>query len=122
MTEMQEDVLQRGHLEGLQQLRRRIFGQKFPESHHTNNVSLQSISPTFYDQLLSLFPSTKKLQIQTETTFKLRKTLLYEKSVHKMLVKLTPIINFINILQSAFELISFYQKITNPNCKYIKAA
>jgi hypothetical protein len=39
-----------------------------------------------------------------------------------MLIKLTPVVNFTNILQATFELISFQQKITKPNCKQIKAA
>jgi len=37
------------------------------------------------------------------------------------LVKLTLVVNSINILQAAFELISFYQKITKPNCNERKA-
>jgi len=32
-----------------------------------------------------------------------RKTLLHKKTVLKMLVKLTPCVNFINVLQAAFE-------------------
>jgi len=34
--------------------------------------------------------------------------------VHKMLMKLTPVVNFINILQAAFTLISFVIKNTKP--------
>jgi len=33
-----------------------------------------------------------------------------------LLMKLTPVVNFINILQAAFALIFFCQKITEPNC------
>jgi hypothetical protein len=38
-----------------------------------------------------------------------------------MLMKLISAINFTNILQTAFAPISFHQKITNTNCKHIKA-
>jgi len=37
-------------------------------------------------------------------------------------MKLTPAVNFTNILQAAFGPISLQQKITNPNCKHMKAA
>ncbi len=39
-----------------------------------------------------------------------------------MLVKLTPVVNFTNILQAAFVLISLCQKMTNLNCEQIIAA
>jgi len=58
----------------------------------------------------------KKLQSQTVIREKLRKTLCYEKGVHKMFVKLTPVVNFTNILQAAFAPILLCQKITKPNC------
>jgi len=41
----------------------------------------------------------------------------YERFAHFTLMKLTPIVNFTNILRVAFALIFFRQKITNPNCK-----
>jgi hypothetical protein len=44
------------------------------------------------------------------------------KAAHKMLVKLTPGVNFTNILWAAFAPKSFCQKITDPNFKHIKAA
>jgi len=56
----------------------------------------------------------KNLQGQTVTREKLHKTLLYEKGASKMLMKLTPVVNFINILQAAFALIFFCQTITKP--------
>ncbi len=37
-------------------------------------------------------------------------------------MKLTPAVNFTNILQAAFVPIFLQQKITNPNCKHTKAA
>jgi len=38
------------------------------------------------------------------------------KAAHKIIVKLTPMVNFTIIFKS-----SFCQKITNPNCRHIKA-
>ncbi len=44
--------------------------------------------------------------------------LFRKKAGLKMLVKLTPVVNFINItLRSAFAAIFFSQKVTKPNCK-----
>jgi len=34
----------------------------------------------------------------------------------------TQVVNFTNILQTAFVPISLHQKMTNPNCKHIKSA
>jgi len=50
---------------------------------------LESISPTFYEQLLHQYSKAKKLQSQTVIREKLLKTLSYKKAVRKMLVKLT---------------------------------
>jgi len=47
---------------------------------------------------------------------------LYKKAVHKMLMKLTPSVNFIIILQADFVPIFLPQKITKPNCKKRKTA
>jgi hypothetical protein len=69
---------------------------------------LESISSTFYEQLLRQYFCARKLQSQTVTREKLCKTLLYEKDKLKMLMKLTPRVNFINI---------FVPKNTEPNCK-----
>jgi len=44
------------------------------------------------------------------------------KAAHEMLVKLTPVVNFINILPAAFAPILFHQKVTKPNCNKRKAA
>jgi hypothetical protein len=58
----------------------------------------------------------KKLQIQTVIREKLRKTLSYKAGMHKMLMKLTPVVNLINILQAAFGPKLFCLKIAKPNC------
>jgi len=51
---------------------------------------LQSISSTFYKQLLLRYSFTKKLQSQIVIKEKLSETLSYEKVESKMLMKLTP--------------------------------
>ena len=43
------------------------------------------------------------------------------KNTHKMFIELSPGVNFTNILWAAFAPKSFRQKITNPNCKHLKA-
>jgi hypothetical protein len=53
-------------------------------------VGLVSISLTFYEQLLCQCSWAKKLQSQTVTREKLCIIRMYEKVVHKMLIKLTP--------------------------------
>ncbi len=50
---------------------------------------LKSISSTFYEQILRKYSFAKKFQRQTLSREKLCKSLMYEKAVHKMLVKLT---------------------------------
>jgi len=61
---------------------------KIPRKANVNNlkllVNLQSISPKIYEQLLRRYSFAKKLQSQTVIREKLRKTLLYEKSAHKI--------------------------------------
>jgi len=42
------------------------------------------------------------------------------KAAGKMLMKLTPVANFTNILQATFAPFSFWQKITSSNCKHTK--
>jgi hypothetical protein len=54
-------------------------------------------------------------QCQKVTREKLRKALSYEKGARKMLMKLTSVDNFINILWAAFAPIFFGQKVTKPN-------
>jgi hypothetical protein len=49
----------------------------------------------------------KNYETQTVSTLKICKTLLHEKGTCKMLVKLTPVVNFINILQADFASILF---------------
>jgi hypothetical protein len=51
---------------------------------------LESISPTYYVQLLRRYICAKKVQTLNLSTKKLCAKLSYEKAVHKMLVKLTP--------------------------------
>jgi len=51
---------------------------------------------------LQRYSCAKKLQSQTVTREKLRKILLFEKCARQMLMKLTPGVDFINILQAAF--------------------
>jgi len=65
---------------------------------------LESISPTFYEQLLRQYPHDKKFLSQREnfSTEKALKILFYQKAVNKMLLELTPGVNFINILLTAF--------------------
>jgi len=48
-----------------------------------------SISSTFYTQLLRRYSFAKKLQSQAVMIEKMRKAILYEKGVSKMLMKLT---------------------------------
>ena len=62
-------------------------------SHSLSSPLLQSISPTFFEQLLCCFPFAKKLQTHIVSTEKLPTTLLYKKVDHKMLVKLTWILH-----------------------------
>jgi len=50
-----------------------------------------------------------------------KKALSYEKCAHKMLMKLTPGVNFDHPHFSYFCADFILQKITNPNCKHIKA-
>jgi len=54
----------------------------------------------FYRHLLRKYSFAKKLQIKTVCREMLHKVLLYEKAAHKMLLKLTPAVNFINILHA----------------------
>jgi len=59
------------------------------------NILQAAFAPIFLHQ---------KLQSQIETSQKLRKTLLFEKFGHKMLMKLTVGVNFFNFLLAAFAL------------------
>jgi hypothetical protein len=44
------------------------------------------------------------------------KNAFHEKAACKMLERLTPVVNFINILQAAFAQILFIPKVRKPNC------
>jgi hypothetical protein len=53
----------------------------------------------------------QKIQIQTVIREKLPKVIQYKKAPHKMLAKLTLVVNFINILRAAFAPIFFLLKL-----------
>ncbi len=76
---------------------------------------VKTISSTFYEQLLHWYSFAKKLKSQTVRREKLGIALLYQKGMSKMLMKLTPVVNFTNILWTAFPPISFCQKNSKPN-------
>jgi len=61
---------------------------------------------------LGQYSFTKKLQSLAVIREKMRKTFLYEKGWHKMLVKLTPVVNLSTFLQAAFGPVFFSQKCT----------
>jgi hypothetical protein len=65
-----------------------------------------SISSTLYKRLLRQYFCAKKVQALNLSTKKSRPKLLYEKAASKMLVKLTPSVNFINVLRAAFAYVS----------------
>ncbi len=60
------------------------------------------ISQTFYEQFLVPYPVAKKIANPNCKSRKTLQTTLVQKPVCKMLIKLTPIVNFTNILQAAF--------------------
>jgi hypothetical protein len=70
---------------------------------------------SFYEQLLRPYSFGKKLQSQTVIREKSFKALSYKKGLCKMLLKLTPLVNFTNILLAAFASKFSFQKITNLN-------
>ena len=82
---------------------------------------LESISPTFYKQLWRQLPFQQNLLTQTERTQKLQKSVWQKNAVCKMSVKVTPAVNFTNILQASFAPISFCPKNTNLSRKYKKS-
>jgi len=95
----------------------------------TKNVNEIDTCSQFHQHFKSSFCTDillpKKIQIQTVTREKqLCITLLNEKGVCKMLMKLTPVVNFTNILQAAFSPIFFCQKITivsrEKQCKMLE--
>ncbi len=53
-------------------------------------------------------------------TKKLRKILQYKQAAGKILVQLTPVVNFTKILIAAYPPILWRQNIMNPNVKYKK--
>ncbi len=84
---------------------------------------LWSISPAFYNnQLMYRYSIAEKMQSQTVRREKLSKTIPNKKSAHKMLVKLTLVINFTSNLQAAYVQIFCCQKNAKPSCKRRKAA
>ena len=84
------------------QSRRRM--RRYPQG----SVQQVLISPTFYEQLLHQYSFAKIIQRQTLCREKLLKTLLNKKSVRKILMKLTPGVNFTNISRAAF----LYKSVT----------
>jgi len=81
-----------------------------------SKISVNTLQQNLHEQLLRRYSSAKKLQSQTIIREKLHKALSYEKRAHKMLMKLTPGVNFINILRTPFAPIFLRQKITKPKC------
>jgi len=88
-----------------------------------------SISPAFYGHFFSLecvirfLPSAYLFESVIRSFFVLPvlngtswQEEISGKAAHKILVKLTPLVNFTNILRAAFAPILFCQKITKPNC------
>ena len=61
---------------------------------------LESISSTFYEQLVRQYSCTKKLQSQTTSTQSFWRKNIGAKAAHKMLVKLTLNLLFVNKRQS----------------------
>jgi len=57
----------------------------------------------------------------TAVTLNIIVNILPKKADYKMLMKLTPVVNLINILQAAFVPIFWRQKIRKPNCNKRKA-
>ncbi len=64
-----------------------------------------SISPIFFEQVLRTYSCAKKVQTETVSTKKLHVNLSYEKSGHRMLVKLTTSLK--NFRRRQFVLSSF---------------
>jgi len=62
--------------------------------------------------------STKKSQSQTVIREKLRKAHSYKKVARKMLIKLTPAVNFINIFRAQFfvQIFCQSQNVTRKSC------
>jgi len=56
---------------------------------------------TFYEQLLHQYSLPKNYKSQTVIRKKLRKTLLFLKAARKMLMKLTPAVNYFACVQLA---------------------
>ncbi len=84
------------------------------------NWHLESISPMFYKQYLG--SQTPKVQKDTDdlTVFALLDS-ARDKAFHRMLVKLTSVVHFINIIWAVFALRFFRQKNSKPNCNLRKA-
>ncbi len=61
-----------------------------------------SISSTFYAHFFLPIVWRKKFTCQNVTREELLNLLLYEKCAHKMLMKLTPVVNFVNFLSATF--------------------
>jgi hypothetical protein len=78
----------------------------------SKTCSLWSILSTFYTSFFRRYPFAKKYYCKPKwTREKLRKARLYKKRACKILMKLTPVVNFTYILQAAFSLILFRKKL-----------
>ncbi len=77
--------------------------------HFVLTDSLQSISLSFYKQLLCQFPFAKELQ--SNYTEKQSKILSFKTGALKMLVKLTPVINLPTFYDQLLSLFSFSKKL-----------
>jgi len=79
-----------------------LLGSVCARAAHKMMVKLTLVAPTFYEKLLRQYSFAKMSQSQTIIRENLHKAFLYEKGAHKTLMKLTPIVNFTNILSAAF--------------------
>ncbi len=102
----------------------KIVGKSFKFLHHWSNPSFfGSISPTFYEQLLRVqIPKARKdCQVRERSLVKSSDSFCsFGIFVRKIrLTKLTPCVNFINILHTLFLTISWSQKMSNPKHSFL---
>ncbi len=81
----------------------------------------ESISPTLYERICANILAQIKSLSFSASTKKLSAKLTYEKAARKMLVKLTPGVNFTNISRAAFAPISLRKKKFKLYFKHKKA-
>jgi len=96
-----------------------LVGWDVDQSQTVMIYDLGSISSKFYKQLLLVqIPKAQKI-LTTWLNFLLSARI---NVAHRMLMKMTPGVNFINILCTPFVPIFLCQKITQPKCNKRKAA